>query len=283
MGLPLRSAPIRLLDDRDLSAVTRLLARDPVADVFVASRVERCGLDPWRLGAEVWGHMVDGRLAALCYSGANLWPVAAEPASARLFAERARRAGRRCSSIVGAASSVIAMWRHLEPAWGPAREVRAEQPLLIIDTPPLVAPDPYVRLVRPDELDVLMPACVAMFTEEIGVSPIVSDGGSLYRARVAEFVGQRRSFAHIADGRVLFKAEIGAVAGGVCQVQGVWVDPAVRNRGIGAAATASVVALAQAMYAPVVSLYVNDFNHAARRVYERVGFRRMGTFASVLF
>ncbi|MBL7488966.1 GNAT family N-acetyltransferase [Frankia sp. AgB1.9] len=283
MGLPLRSAPVRLLDDRDLPSVRQLLARDPVTDVFVASRVEACGLDPWRLGAEVWGHVVDGRIAALCYSGANLWPVGAGPASVKLFAERARRAGRRCSSIVGEARSVAELWRHLEPAWGPAREVRGEQPLLVIDGPPLIRPNPAVRLVRPDELDILMPASIAMFTEEIGVSPILADGGALYRARVAEFVGQRRSFAHIEDGRVLFKAEIGAIAGGVSQVQGVWVDPALRGRGYGAAGTASVVALAQAMYAPVVSLYVNDFNTPARRAYERVGFRRAGTFASVLF
>jgi len=283
MGLPLRSAPVRLLDDRDLPMVRQLLARDPVTDVFVASRVEACGLDPWRLGAEVWGHVVDGRIAALCYSGANLWPVGAGPASVKLFADRARRAGRRCSSIVGEATSVAELWRHLEPAWGPAREIRGEQPLLVIDTPPLVRPDPAVRVVRPEELDILMPASIAMFTEEIGISPILADGGALYRARVAEFVAARRSFARIEDGRVLFKAEIGAIAGGVCQVQGVWVEPSLRGKGLGTAGSASVVALAQAMYAPVVSLYVNDFNTPARRAYERVGFRRVGTFASVLF
>jgi uncharacterized protein len=283
MGLPLRSAPTRLLDDRDLPAVRELLARNPVADVFVASRVEAAGLDPWRLGAEMWGHSVDGRLAAVCYSGANLWPVAAGPASAKLFAERARRQGRRCSSIVGVSSSVMTMWQHLEPTWGKAREIRADQPLLVIEGQPRIAPDPAVRQVRPDELDILLPACIAMFTEEIGVSPVLADGGALYRSRIAEFIGQRRSFAHIADGRVLFKAEIGAVAGDVCQIQGVWVDPALRGRGLGAAGTASVVALARAAFAPRVSLYVNDFNHAARRAYDRVGFRRVGTFASILF
>jgi predicted GNAT family acetyltransferase len=46
---------------------------------------------------------------------------------------------------------------------------------------------------------------------------------------------------------------------------------------------AAVVRAAQASIAPVVSLYVNDFNIAARRSYERVGFREVGTFASVLF
>ncbi|WP_322761340.1 GNAT family N-acetyltransferase [Frankia sp. Cr2] len=283
MGLPLRSAATRLLDDHDLPAVRELLARNPIADVFVASRVEACGLAPWRLGAQMWGHLVDGRLAAVCYSGANLWPVAAGPASAKAFAERARRQGRRCSSIVGVADAVQVMWRYLEPVWGPAREIRTDQPLLAISEPPAVAPDPAVRHVRPDELDLLLPACVAMFTEEIGVSPVLADGGALYRARIAEFVSRRRSFARIEDGRVVFKAEIGAVAGDVCQIQGVWVTPELRGRGLGAAGTASVVAIAQATLAPVVSLYVNEFNHPARQAYDRIGFYRVGTFASVLF
>jgi predicted GNAT family acetyltransferase len=46
---------------------------------------------------------------------------------------------------------------------------------------------------------------------------------------------------------------------------------------------AAVVALAQQTIAPAVSLYVNAFNEAARRSYERVGFRQVGTFATVLF
>ena len=35
--------------------------------------------------------------------------------------------------------------------------------------------------------------------------------------------------------------------------------------------------------APSVSLYVNGYNVRAVRTYERVGFRRVGTFATVLF
>ncbi|MCZ9344521.1 DUF4081 domain-containing protein, partial [Streptomyces sp. TRM76130] len=80
--------------------------------------------------------------------------------------------------------------RLLEPVWGPAREVRRRQPLMVTDRVPAhIAPDPHVRRVRKDELDALMPACVAMFTEEVGVSPLSGDGGLLYQARVAELVG----------------------------------------------------------------------------------------------
>jgi hypothetical protein len=272
-----------VLDARDLPEVRELLQVDPVADVFVASRLDAAGLDAWRLGAEVWGFGERGRLEALCYSGANLVPVQAGPEAVRAFAERARRQGRRCSSVVGEAEAVRLLWRLLRPSWGPAREVRPAQPLLVLDGPPQVAPDPGVRLVQPAELEVLLPACVAMFTEEVGVSPLAGDGGTLYRARVRELVAQGRAFARIEGDRVLYKAEVGAATAASCQVQGVWVDPALRGGGLGTAGTASVVELARARIAPVVSLYVNDFNTAARRAYEKVGFAQAGTFASVLF
>jgi predicted GNAT family acetyltransferase len=140
-----------------------------------------------------------------------------------------------------------------------------------------------VRRVRPDELEILYPACVAMFTEEVGVSPANGDGGSLYRARVGELIAQGRAFARIEDGRVVFKAEIGAATTEACQIQGVWVDPALRGRGYANGGMAAVVAHAQASVAPVVSLYVNDFNTAARAAYSRVGFAQVGSFMSVLF
>jgi predicted GNAT family acetyltransferase len=231
----------------------------------------------------VWGYGDRGRLESLCWSGANLVPISAGRDAVRAFAERARRQGRRCSSIVGSSSSVDPLWEALRPHWGRARDVRAGQPLMALDGPPLVEADPGVRLVRPDELDVLVPACVAMFTEEIGVSPLAGDGGALYRARVRELVEQGRAFARIEDGVVLFKAEIGAATRDVCQVQGVWVHPSLRGRRLSVAGTAAAVELARRHIAPVVSLYVNDYNTAARRAYERVGFRQVGSFTSVLF
>jgi uncharacterized protein len=279
----LRTSSLRVLGNADLPAALELLDRDPVANVFVASRVRSVGLEPWRLGGEMWGHVVDGRIEGLCHAGANLVPAEAGPNAVRAFAERARRQGRRCASIVGPKDAVSTLWGLLEGAWGPARDVRGNQPLMATSAPSPVAPDPSVRRVRPDEVDLLLPACVAMFTEEVGISPTAGDGGAAYRARVAELVASGRSFARIEDGRVVFKAEIGSVSTSVCQVQGVWVAPDVRGRGLSVGGMAAVVNAALRDIAPTVSLYVNDFNTAARAAYRRVGFEDRGAFMSVLF
>jgi predicted GNAT family acetyltransferase len=282
----LRTPTARVLDESDEAAVHRLLATDPVGACVIAGRVESTGTAAASLGAPLWGFGGGRELEGVCLAGANLIPFAvpgAERAASAAFAERARRAGRRCSTIVGPAAAVAPLWDLLAPHWGPARDHRPRQPLMAIDGPPAVAAEPRVRPVRPAELDTLLPAAVAMFTEEVGVSPLRVDGGAGYRARVAELVRAGQSLAWIEDGEVLFKAEIGAVSRAACQVQGVWVAPAYRGRGIGTAGTASVVEYARTSIAPVVSLYVNDFNTAARAAYRRVGFQEVGQYASVLF
>jgi uncharacterized protein len=136
--------------------------------------------------------------------------------------------------------------------------------------------------VRPEELDRYLPAAVAMFTEEVGVDPRAGDGGSGYRARVADLVAAGRAFARFEGDEVVFKAEIGALSSQVGQIQGVWVHPARRGQGLGSTGTAAVVQRL-AELGRVSSLYVNGFNLVARAAYARVGFRQVGSFATILF
>ncbi len=274
---------VRAITSEDLEAVHLLIARDRVAHCFVDARVRAGGADPWRLGADVWGYFADGTLQSLLHYGANTVPVETTPASRASFADRLRTIPRRCSSFVGPSEEVLDLWRLLEPAWGPAREVRSNQPLLAMgaDSPRLA--DAGVRRVDITEIDILLPACIDMFTSEVGVSPVAGGSGPGYRSRIAELIRSGRAFARIDDGRVVFKAEVGTATDGVCQVQGVWVAPELRGRGLAEPGMAAVVALARESIAPTVSLYVNDFNTSARKTYAAVGFEQVGTFATVLF
>ncbi|HEY0494321.1 MAG TPA: GNAT family N-acetyltransferase [Kutzneria sp.] len=283
----LRLAGARVLDDRDVSAVRAVLDEDPVASCMVAARVEVAGADPWRLGGELWGlesrPARSGRLNGLCFSGPNLIPLAGNRAALRHFADRALRRHRMCSSLVGPADLVMGLWQELEPVWGPAREVRPHQPLLAMGGSPTVRPDPLVRPVRPDELDIYLPAAVAMFTEEVGVDPRLDDGGAGYRARVAELIATGRAFARFEAGQVVYKAEIGALSERVGQIQGVWVRPDRRGQGLGASGTAAVADRLVRGMGRTASLYVNGFNAPARAAYRRIGFSEVGRYATVLF
>jgi predicted GNAT family acetyltransferase len=247
---------------------------------MVAARVEVAGLDPWRLGGQLWA--VGSRMDGLCFAGANLVPLRGERSALRAFADRARRHGRTCSSLVGRAELVLPLWDDLADHWSPPREVRGDQPLMVLSGRPTVAPDPFVRPVQLSELEAYLPAAIAMFTEEVGVDPRMGDGGAGYRARVSELVSAGRAFARFENGEVVFKAEIGAMSSQVGQIQGVWVHPERRGRGLGTLGTAAV-ADRLAGLGRLASLYVNGFNHVARAAYTRVGFRQIGSFATILF
>ncbi|MBD8060542.1 GNAT family N-acetyltransferase [Cellulomonas sp. JH27-2] len=280
----------RVLSDDDLPAALAVCAKDPVGSVLATARLEQAQyIGVRRAGGELWGYELDGRLEGICWAGANIVPVVPDDGTvdveraAEAFASMARRQGRRCSSLVGPADAVLAMWRRLRPAWPGVREVRDDQPSMVIDTAPAVAADPQVRRSRLDELDEVLPACVRMFTEEVGYSPASGPGGP-YETRVRTLVNQGRSFVKMSDSSgVVFKAELGAVAGGVAQVQGVWVAPEHRGRGLSEEGMAAVVQLTLADVAPVVSLYVNAYNVRALAAYRRVGFRQVGSYATVLF
>ncbi|MDO8151905.1 DUF4081 domain-containing GNAT family N-acetyltransferase [Isoptericola sp. b408] len=288
-------AGARVLGAEDLVEARRVCAREPVTGVLAAARLDialHVGLAA--AGGQVWGYPAAGDLRAVCWAGANLVPVVpsaldrsdADDAVAA-FAAVAREQGRRSSSIVGERRTTLRLWELLSPVWPPPREVRTDQPSLVLDHDPQIDPDPRVRVSDLSELDLVLPACVRMFTEEVGYSP-VAGGGSAYAARVRALIAERRSYVRIDPDdtgapRVVFKAELGAVAGGVAQVQGVWVDPELRGRGLAASGMAAVVALTRQHVAPVVSLYVNGFNAPALATYRRVGFTQVGTFATVLF
>lgn len=273
---------LKVLGARQLPELRVLLDRDPIAHCFVEARLLE-SRDSWTLGGEAWGYYRDGSIESALFAGANMVPIETTGPARQAFAERARRMGRRCSSIVGPAEEVLDLWHELEPGWGRAREVRARQHVMATRVPPTRPAHPGLRPLRPEELDLLMPAAVAMFTEEVGVSPVAHGGGPSYRARLAELIRAGRALGVVEGGRVIFKAELGSVTPRACQVQGVWVEPELRGRGLGVAGMAGVVAHARAGVSPIVSLYVNDFNHVAVATYEAVGFTTVGTFATVLF
>jgi predicted GNAT family acetyltransferase len=277
----LKLAGARLLEERDTVGVRSLLDADPVVSCMVAARVEDAGLHPLRLGGELWGH--GGKSYGLCFSGVNLIPLRGGPDAMRAFADRALRRRRVCSSLVGPSEQVLALWSELSSDWGPAREVRSDQPLMVLSGPPRVTPDPLVRPVRPDELDRYLPAAVAMFTEEVGVDPCGDGGAAGYRARVAELIASGRAFARFEGGEVVFKAEIGALSRSVGQIQGVWVHPDRRSTGLGTAGTAAIADRLVRSMGRTASLYVNGFNVAARVAYGKVGFRQAGSFSTILF
>lgn len=274
---------VRTLDGQDTAALNLLAQQDPVTNVFILSHLRATGTAaPTSGGAGVIGVFDDGVLTGACWAGANLVPVQLDPALAPLVADAANSSGRRYASAFGPAEPVLALNAELTHLGHRAHEVRADQPLMVIEEPPRVEPHPGLAKGNLADFDRILPACAAMFEEEVGYSPYLG-GREFYSRRVEGLIRQGHSLVHLNEAHeVVFKAELGAVTAEVTQVQGVWMNPRFRGQGLSSGYMAAVVEKAQKI-APVTSLYVNGFNTKARSTYERVGFRQVGTFATVLF
>jgi len=276
---------VRVLGPADRDSFVALAEQDPVVNVFADYRARLTNLDERWLGGQVWGRFEGDELVAGCHLGANLVPVQCTPDDVGAFADAALRRRNSVGTIVGPSDVVAALWALVEPRWATPREVRARQPHLQMDRLPEVPGDPRVRLTTSADLEVLYPACVAMYTEEVGVSPENdAGGGDLYRARIRQLNGRGWSMASFDDAGVVFKAEVACATPYAAQVQGVWVRPDRRGEGLAVSGMASVVShVLGTGVAPVVSLYVNEWNKPARAAYARVGFEQTATFATMMF
>lgn len=281
------SGAVRVLEPEDTPALLRLLERDPEHHVSVLASVRArgsAGPGKGRAGAMLLG--IDdpsdpGELAAACWVGSNITPVRAGRPEGELFGLALRALRRRVSSVYGDAEAVLEL--HDAAGWINVREIREEQPLLSMEEPSAAEPLPGLRPSRLEEFDAVEQASAAMFTEELGFSPY-TQGAAEYRQRIRSLISGGYSLVAVdpQDGTIIFKAEFGAVTREVVQVQGVWVHPEHRGRGIAVPGMSAVVDYGLKL-APVVSLYVNSYNTPAVRAYQRVGFQRRGTFATILF
>ncbi|MEO8748828.1 MAG: GNAT family N-acetyltransferase [Allobranchiibius sp.] len=274
------SSPARTLGASDFDAALAVCRQDPQSNVFVAARLLEAG--PAAAGSLI---AIGGQhLSSMCWVSANIVPIGCDARALDVYAAKLRRYRRRCSSIFGEADQVLGLWERLEPTWGQPRSLRPEQPMMIVTTSPRDTGrpmDPRVRLAREDELDLVVPASAHMFTGEIGYPPYTGSDHE-YRRLVRSLIRAGHTYVIVEAGRVLFKADVGSLAFGVAQIQGVWVAPKERGRGLAIPAMNSVVQHVLDHLAEDVTLYVNSYNEPALRSYRATGFETIANFATII-
>jgi uncharacterized protein len=214
-------------------------------------------------------------LTALCHIGANV-----VPSGERCGAFAAAAARGQARMIIGEEVAVGELWAGAVDAMPRPRDDRPGQPVYVLET----APDPGetgLRAARLDDLELLVPACAEAHREEIGIDPLLRDPEG-FRWRTRAQIEEGRSWVWLEDGRIAFKAEASARTPSAVQLQQVWVDPELRNRGYAKRAMRDLCRglLAQV---PAVCLFVRPENAPAIRVYEGIGMIRTITYRSLIF
>lgn len=252
-----------------------LLDRDPVRNVFLRSELRLHGTNAaWLVLSE------RNELRAAVLAGSLAAPCIPRQEDAPSLVSGLLGAGLP-HLVLGPREDTLALVEALRPVHPPA-EVRDPQPIMAVDAAHL-ARLPGATLQRPtrQHVDMLASAAAAMHREEQR-SPGPMPAPSAWRPRTAQLVERGWSWVWLENGRLIFKAELSAWTPEAVQVQGVYTSPEHRRRGV---ATAGMAALCTLLLAevPLVTLYVNEWNEAAMRLYRRLGFRQQGAFATVMY
>jgi RimJ/RimL family protein N-acetyltransferase len=251
-----------------LDQILAFCAEEPIERVFLED-IARRGLGRFSALQR------DGALVALCHVGANVVP-SGEQCSA--FAEATARGQARM--IIGEEAAVAALWDEARPRMPTPRDDRPGQPVYVLaDAPP--PGDTQLRAARSADLELLVPACAAAHREEIGIDPMRRDAEG-FRWRTRAQIEEGRSWLWVEDGVILFKAEASAWTPSAVQLQQVWVDPEVRNRGYAKRAMQDLCRLLLDRV-PNVCLFVRPENAPAIRVYEGIGMQRTISYRSLIF
>jgi ribosomal protein S18 acetylase RimI-like enzyme len=217
----------------------------------------------------------DDALVALCYVGANVVPSGESCAA---FADATARGQARM--IIGEEGAVGDLWTEARRRLPKPRDDRPGQPVYVLDAPP----DPGgtgIRAATVADLDLLVPACAAAHREEIGIDPLRRDPEG-FRWRTRAQIEEGRSWIWVEEDVIRFKAEASAWTPSAVQLQQVWVDPEVRNRGYAKRALRDLCrSLLERV--PAVCLFVRPENDAAMRVYDGIGMRRTIFYRSLIF
>ena len=248
------------LSEPALDEILAFCAEDPIERVFLE--------DVARRGLGRFTGLSDGeRLVALCHVGTNLVP-----------------SGSGCGAFAGVdganrARLVIGEETAVDRLSSP-REDRPGQPVFVLEAPP----EPGGTALRPatrEDFELLVPACAAAHREELGTNPLERDPES-FRWRTRAQIEDGRSWIWRDGDTILFKAEASAWTPSAVQLQQVWVDPGVRNRGNAQRGMRDLCRLLLERV-PAVCLFVRAENAVAIRVYERIGMRQTISYRSLVF
>jgi ribosomal protein S18 acetylase RimI-like enzyme len=261
-------------DDQPLAL--EALDRNPVRDVFIASRILHDGALTSLGPSPLWGAFEQGQLRGLLHVGPNLVPATEDEDACESLATAAGGLYP-TRMVVGERHTVELLWTLIGPSFPAPREVRRRQFVYAVD-PELLVRDPHgrargmARLAERSDEDRVLKLSAAMYTEEMGENPMARDPDG-YRRRVRMLISRGWTYVYESAGRLQFKMDVGCASHQTAQIQGVYVPPELRGHGVGTAAMAACCDLALDRH-PNLSLYVNDFNAPAVALYERIGFER---------
>jgi RimJ/RimL family protein N-acetyltransferase len=260
-------------------AALAFLARAPFDNVFLSWLIHADRSSSTRSAMYVY---VEGeQVRGVAFFGRQVVLAAENDAAIAAFAQTAP-VYRFERMIVGPRPTVERYWELVRAWHTPPRLIRESQPLLAVERQTLrgTLNGVTVRRARPAEWQSVAHNSAKMIEHELAYDPrsVASEFNDNVRMMIERglwWVGER-------EDKLVFFCNAGPRSEQTLQLQGIWTPPAMRGHGY---ASAALYGICDALLhdVPSLSLYVNGFNAPALALYDRVGFRRVGEFATLLF
>ncbi len=184
--------------------------------------------------------------------------------------------------IVGPRSTIASYWEMIRDGHTLPRIVRDRQFVMMLDRSMLqpFAHDVVARRARIDEWTTVADNSALMIGQELEYDPRRSSPE--FTSNVRAMIDRGLWWVGESYGRLCFFCNVGPWSPQTAQFQGIWTPEDMRGKGLATEALSSVSDRLLTM-SPTLSLYVNDFNTRAIALYERVGFKTVSEFQTLLF
>ena len=267
------------LAEEDRTEVLAFLAENPLHTICLAGLIRDNGFaSPHNRGTFYGCRNSEGRLEGVALIGHATLVEARTGRAMQEFALLAQ-AHPRTHMILGPRERVERFWDRYADEGQEMR--RACRELLFELRRAMEVTDEVEGLRRAtlDDLELIAPVHAAMAEEESGVNPLETDPEG-FRARCSRRIEMRRVWVVVADGRLLFKADVQADTPEVVYLEGVWVNPAERSTKLGRKCLRQLCGELLARSRSVCVL-VNEENERAHTFYRMCNFKLRDTYDTI--
>ena len=269
---------IELTED-DRNEVLAFLAERPVHTVCIAGFIRDNGLvSPHNRGTFYGCRNSEGRLEGVALIG-HATLIEARTARAMEEFGLVAQGYQRTHIILGEKDKVEQFWNYYADEGQEMRLACRELLFELRYAMQVRAAVEGLRRATLEDLDKIAPVQASMAEEESGTNPLEVDPEG-FRARCARRIEMGRVWLMEEDGRLVFKADIQADTPDVVYLEGVWVNPSERGKGIGRQCLRQ---LCQDLLVRTksVCVLVNEENHRAHTFYRMCNFKMRGVYDSI--
>ena len=267
------------LEQAHEAEVLAFLNQRPVHTFGMVGFITANGLvSPHNRGAFYACRNEEGRLEGVALIGRYILLETRCDAALEAFARLAREFGN-AHMVLGEVDVVEAFWSYYGDGGQAPRRFCRE--LLVEQRWPIEVQESVqdLRLGTTDDLELVVPAHAQSALEESGIDPLKVDPEG-FRQRCARRIEQGQTWVWIENGRLIFKAEVLTDTSLVTYLEGVWVDPNERGKGLG---SRCMLELGKNLLkrSNSVCLLVNEKAQKAQAFYKKAGYKFIGYYDTV--